>query len=452
MATTLSLNPIVNVIINLSPLSAIRNGFDLGLIIGPSNVIPSTERIRIYTETDSMLTDGFTLTSPEYLAAQLMFASPLPPTRVAIGRQDTSNGALRTIALNAAGTGYKVNDVLTVVQAGASGGTLRVDSIGTNGTVTGVSIVTPGIGYTSGSGKATTVLPAGGTGCTIDVSAVGEDALMSVVACRLANTDWYAVMHTSQLKADILAIAQYVETCTPHTAHFYTTSDVEVLNNTAGNVFDVLKGLLYRRSIGMYSTTTANAIASIMGYAMGANNGTNNSAYTLAYKTMPGVVVESLTNTQVTNIKAYNGNLYLLRGGQYSVFEQGHVANGTSFDELINLDKLANDIQLAVMDALYQAPKIPQTEDGMTQLISAISGPCRTAVNIGFIAPGIWNGASILNLSKGDPLAEGFLIQADSINSQTQADRDARKAPYIYVAVKLAGAIEFVVIRVDVNR
>jgi hypothetical protein len=193
-------------------------------------------------------------------------------------------------------------------------------------------------------------------------------------------------------------------------------------------------------------------VASIQGYAMGANNGTRNSAYTLAYKQMPGVTVSNLTNTQVINIKAKNGNVYISRGGQYEVFEQGHMSNGTSFDELINLDKLANDIQLAVMDALYQAPKIPQTDAGVTQLINAISEPCRQAVNIGFIAPGLWKGQSILNLSTGDVLQEGFLIQSETINSQTQADRDARKAPYIYVAVKLAGAIEFVVIRVDVNR
>jgi hypothetical protein len=372
LATTLSLNPIVNVIINLSPLSAIRNGFDLGLIIGSATVIPKSERIRIYTDTNSMLEDGFKDNDPEYKAAQLYFSSPGQPTRLAVGRQD-----------------------LTAVPA--------------------------------------------------------ETALDAVTACRLANSDWYAVMVCNKVKADILAIAGYIETATPHSAFFYTTADADVLSNTAGNVFGTMKGLLYKRSIGMYSTTV-NAIASIMGYAMGANNGTRNSAYTLAYKTMPGVVTENLTNTQVTNIKANNGNLYLSRGGQYNVFEQGHVANGTSFDELINLDKLANDIQLSVMDALYQAPKIPQIEAGVTQLINAISEPCRQAVNVGFIAPGLWKGQSILNLKNGDVLQEGFLIQAESINSQTQADRDARKAPYIYVAIKLAGAIEFVVIRVDVNR
>ena len=452
MATTLSLNPIVNVIINLDPLSAVRNGFDLGLIVGPSNVIPSSERVRIYTDTDSMLDDGFTSAMPEYKSAQLFFNATSEPTRLAIGRQDTLNGAMNVVTIGAGGTGYAVNDVLTVVQVDGSLGTLLVTSVGTLGAVTGVELSTAGTGYSVATGLATTVLPAGGTGCTINISTVGESFASAVTACRHANSDWYTVMVTSQVKAELIAVSDYIESCTPPSAHFYTTADADVLANADNNIFDMLKKKLYKRSIGMYSTTTPNAIASIQGYAMGQMNGTNNSMYTLAYKNMPGVTTEGLTNTQVINIKAKNGNVYINRGGQYNVFEQGHVSDGTSFDELIGLDKLANDIQLSVMDALYQAPKIPQTEDGVTQLINAINEPCREAVRIGFIAGGLWKGKSILNLKTGDTLENGFLVQAESVASQTQADRDARKAPYIYVAVKLAGAIEFVVIRVDVNR
>lgn len=449
--TTLSLNPIVNVIINLSPLTAIRNGFDLGLIVGPSAVIPSSDRIRIYTDTDSMLEDGFTSAMPEYKMSQLYFSQNPKPTRVAIGRQDLLNGALNTITVGAGGAGYKVGDMLTVVQTANTTGTAIVTEIGVLGAVTKIELSSAGTGYTVANTLATTVLPTGGTGCTINVTAVGESPLSAVIACRLANSDWYAVATTSQNKADILAVAKYIESCTPHSAQFATTADTDVLNNVAGNVLESLKALLYGRTLCMYSTAT-NTVASIMGYAMGANNGTRNSAYTLAYKTMPGVVTENLTNTQVINIKASNGNVYISRGGQYNVFEQGHMSNGTSFDELIGLDKLANDIQLSIMDVLYQSPKVPQTEDGVTRLISAINEPCRQAVMVGFIAPGVWKGQPILNLSTGDVLSEGYLVQSESIASQTQADRDARKAPYIYVAVKLAGAIEFVVIRVDVNR
>ena len=90
MATTksLSLTPIVDVQITLGAVSAPRNSFNLGLIIGSSTkteplnetVIPTAERIRIYTDLDDMLSDGYTTDSPEYKAAVLMkSATPLAP-------------------------------------------------------------------------------------------------------------------------------------------------------------------------------------------------------------------------------------------------------------------------------------------------------------------------------------------------------------------------------------
>ena len=42
--------------------------------------------------------------------------------------------------------------------------------------------------------------------------------------------------------------------------------------------------------------------------------------------------------------------------------------------------------------------------------------------------------------------------RSEAIDDQSQADRDARKSPPIYICVKLAGSIEFVTIEVYVNR
>jgi hypothetical protein len=71
---------------------------------------------------------------------------------------------------------------------------------------------------------------------------------------------------------------------------------------------------------------------------------------------------------------------------------------------------------------------------------------------IGFIAPGKWNGPSIYTepdyapLQTGDMLEKGYMIMSEPIDFQSQADRDARIAPPIYVAIKLAGAIHTVMV------
>lgn len=378
---SLSLTPVVDVIINLGYKSAARKGFNLGLIIGDSvlgettdPVIPSAERVRVYTNTDDMLTDGYTANSPEYKAAILYFsAKPIAPRRLAIGCKLTA-----------------------------------------------------------------------------------ETVLEAVQACRTANSEWYLCTVCEAEAADIKLIAAYVETAQPTTAYFYTIDDSDVLSaaGSATDIFIFMKGKKYRRTLGQYcsQTDTPDAVAAILGYAMGNNTGLANSAYTLAYKTETGVTVEKLTNTQVEYIKGNNGNVYINRGEYYDMFEQGFMADGTSFDELLNLDMLANSIQLNVMDLLYNVPKIPQTEPGVTQIINVINKACIKSVNMGFIAAGQWNGSPCLTLKTGDYLPQGYVILSEAVNDQDQADRDARKAPPIYVCVKLAGAIEFVTIQVNVNR
>jgi hypothetical protein len=189
-----------------------------------------------------------------------------------------------------------------------------------------------------------------------------------------------------------------------------------------------------------------------MGYAMGQNTGLAKSAYTLKFKREIGVDTEDLTTNAINLITGNNGNLYLSYGNYYNIFLQGVMSDGTFFDEKINLDMLVSDIQLGVMDLLYGVPKVPQTDPGVTQIIHAVNEACELSVNRGFLAPGLWTGSDILNLKYGDVLPKGYLVQAPAVATQSRADREARKSPPIYVAIKEAGAIHSVLIGVYVNR
>jgi len=82
--------------------------------------------------------------------------------------------AITGVAINAAGTNYHVNDVLTVTQTGASNGTVTVTSINSGtGAITGLVVTQGGALYRTGTNLATTVAPAGGTGATVDITSVG---------------------------------------------------------------------------------------------------------------------------------------------------------------------------------------------------------------------------------------------------------------------------------------
>ena len=453
---TLDLKYNVDVIVNVAPRAAYRRLFNCMLIVGTSTIIPASERIRKYYSTDEMLADGWSISNPEYVAAQLAFSSPKPPSIISIGRQDQTSGSIASITLGSGGTGYSANDVLTIVQSGGANGTAKVLTVNGSGVILTLELLAAGTGYAVASGLATTVAPSGGSAATINVTSINETSLAAVQACRAADSDWYAcqVCGIKNSYSDIEAIAAYIQTATPSSVFGFNTDQNTVPTNSTADILSVLKALKYRRTIMQYCSYAAqpNAIASILGFALGANTGLANSAYTLDFKSEPGLIVEPISTTQFNYITGKNGNVYVNRGNYYDWFQNGTMADGSWFDEVINLDKLANDIQLNVADLLNQTPKVPQTEAGMNQIKTVIAVACDQAVTIGFIAPGRWTGPQILNLDYGDTLPRGYLIQSAPIATQAQADRDARKAPPIYVAVKLAGAIQQVTIEVDVNR
>ena len=446
----LSLNNAVDVIVYVSPLAAPRRAFDTGLIVGPSTIIPIADRLRLYNDMDAVISDGFASDSVEYVAAQLYFSQKPRPTKLMIGRR-FKNG-IQTFSVAAGGTGYAIGDFLKPAGAG-TGASFRVTAIGVNGAVTTVALIEGGGDYATDVGLSTTVTPAGGTGCTISILTVeDETAVEAVTGCRLKNNEWYGVSYLGATEQDIKDLAAYVETATPTTTLFATVASAAIKHGIADNVADYLKGKKYSRTHLLFSTTSPHAVVGIMGYAMRNNTGLANSCYTLKFKQIVGVTVDDVSATEAMNIEGYNCNVYLNRGYYYDMYEQGVMSNGQFFDEVLNLDMLTNRIQLNIMDKLYQAPKVPQTEAGVTQLVDACNSACNRSVIQGFLAPGKWTGQPLMNLNTGDFLPLGYLVQSEAINDQDQADREARKAPPIYVAIKEAGAIHSVTIGVYVNR
>lgn len=385
----LTLAPIIKIHASLAARAATRKGFDTALILGTSEVIPQSERVRVYYTADDLISDGFKDDSAEYKAAKLYFSATETPTKLYVGTKYSTD-----------------TDLLTAARA-----------------------------------------------------------------CRSANSEWYVLIPLGASEADVLTLADWAESAQPVTILAYTTGEsvnLSLHENASGTdadkdtegIFRKLKAKGYRRSFGQYCNQpdTPDAVAATMGYAMGANDGTINSAYTLAYKHLPGVTPDDLTENQVAYVAGTeestgnNGNVYVNRNDYYNVLQQGRMADGTPFDEIIYLDMLMDRITLNVMDLLYKARKIPDTDPGVTQIMNVVNNACDQFVNIGYIAPGVWKDGDILNLKYGDTLAKGYLVQAESVNNQSQADRENRLSPPIYVSIKLAGAIEYITIPIKVNR
>ena len=232
-----------------------------------------------------------------------------------------------------------------------------------------------------------------------------------------------------------------------------TIQDTSVLSSlVTSDLASQLQSFGYNQSCTQYSSSNPYAIASFFGRAFSVDFTGQNTTITLMFKQEPGLAPEVLSESEAAVLISKNCNVFVEYENDTMILQKGVMASGQFFDTIQGTDWLQNAIQTAVYNVLYTSPKVPQTDAGMNQITNAIGQACSQGVNNGLIAAGTWNGPSFGTLSTGQFLKAGFYIYATPLALQSQADRAARKAPPIQVAVKLAGAIQSVDILVDVNQ
>ena len=283
-----------------------------------------------------------------------------------------------------------------------------------------------------------------------------ETLLQAVNAC-LQYTNWYglAIADSADLvEADVISVAAAIEASSLSRILAVTTADVNVLvSGNTDNIGYKLKAADYSRTFWQYSSSSKYAAISAFGRAFTVNFTGNNTTITLKFKTEPGVTHETLTTAQASAIDAINGNVYVYYANDTAIIQQGVMANGDFFDERHGLDWLQNYVQTNLYNLLYTSTtKIPQTDAGVTRLMTNVEASLDQAVNNGLVAPGVWNGGPIGQIESGDTLTKGYYVYADAVANQAQSDREARKSPVIQAAIKLAGAIHYADVQINVVR
>ncbi|CUJ17264.1 MULTISPECIES: DUF3383 domain-containing protein [Achromobacter] len=491
MANGLPVSRLINVTINMSPLAAQGASLNTALLLGASAVIDTGERMRSYGGIDAVAAD-FGTAAPEYRAALLYFQQTPQPSQLYIGRwaKGATSATLRGAVLSAA---EKQMSAWTAVTAGAF--TLSVD--GTAKTVNGLdfsgatnlngvaSIISTALAsasvtwngsqfvVTSNTSGATSTLgyaTAAGTGTDIS-SMLGLTAgqASTPVAGIVAETPVDAVslfldrfankfLGVAFADADItdaqhLAVAGLIEADQRH-LYGVSTQAPQVLDPTNHeDISSQLKALKYKYSIVQFSSASPYAVASLLGRMLTVNFNANNTTITLMYKQEPGIVAETLTSSQADTLAAKNCNVFVNYDNDTAIIQYGVTPSGIFIDSVYNAIWFRNRVQTDVYNLLYTSPtKVPQTDAGNQLIASVIEAACEAAVNNGYLAPGVWNSAGFGALKQGDTLAKGYYVYAPAIATQSQADREARKAVPFQVAAKEAGAIHTVDVLVTVNR
>jgi hypothetical protein len=102
----------------------------------------------------------------------------LKPSGAEASWASTLLGAVGSVTVNFGGTGYAVDDILTVVQVGASGCRVKVTSVN-SGVVTGLQVIDSGITYEPATGLSTT--GGSGSGCLVNIFSLASATILKYV-------------------------------------------------------------------------------------------------------------------------------------------------------------------------------------------------------------------------------------------------------------------------------
>ncbi len=490
----LNIGRLVRVSVNLSPLAAARRGFGVLLIAGDSDVVDVGERVRTYSDLDSVATD-FGTSAPEYDAAALYFGQSPRPATLMVGRwaRTATKGLLKCGILNAsesalsAWTAIEDGSFRLSVDGGALANVTGLDfSAATNmngvasiiaAAVTGASCTWDGsrfriISDTTGASSAVSALTTATASVGTDISALlkgtagtltalvdgiaSETAVEAATALADASGAWYGLLFAAGTMPDddaLVDVAAFIEGADPVRILAITDTDTDVLDaEVTDDLASRVSTLGYDRTLVQYSANPY-AAASLCGRAFSVNFEANQSVITLMFKTEPGVAPENLTETQAQTLKAKRCNVFVQYDNDTAIIQYGVMSGESYIDERHALDWFRNALQIALWNLLYTAKrKVPQTDAGQEMIRTVAAGVCAEAVANGLVAPGQWNADGFGQLDRGDYLREGFYIYSPPMSSQDQATREQRIAPPIQIALKLAGAVHEIDAIVDVNR
>jgi hypothetical protein len=272
---------------------------------------------------------------------------------------------------------------------------------------------------------------------------------------RVDGRGWYAATFcaaTMPADPDYIACAGYIEAASDKHLFGITSAEATILDpvNT-GDLASQISLADYMRTTLQYSLVPY-AICSFFGRALTTNFNGSNTTLTMKFKQEPGITPEVLSATQASTLANKRANVYVQYNNGTAITQEGTMSGRAYFDEMHGLDWLSNRVQTDIWNVLYQAPKIPQTDPGVHVLVATCDGGLSQGVQNGLIAPGIWNAPGFGELHQGDLLSNGWYTFANPVATQDQADREARIAPLIQIAVKLAGAIHFADVVINVNR
>lgn len=429
------LNDIAEVVITRETARITRQGFGTSVIVGEHFRL--AERIKTYTDPADMLTDGFATTDNLYKAAVKLMGQALSPETFKIGRKHTTVNELQSItfdALSTAGTWTLTLGSETTAAIAYNAITSAIESAiealtaVTSVTVTGTLDASLTITIEFDGADASTAFDAftidisgltGPTTATVSTTQHGATAdadwTAALNAIRAVDDDWYFLIADTRADADIEEIGDWIEPLSTTKLYFFASDAADIPLAPTTDVISVLGAKSYERSIGFYSTDQANFPEAAW---VGGQSPEDPGSITWKFKTLSGITADTLTGSEVTNLKAKNANFYEAVAGTSIITSEAVVVGGEYIDIMRGVDWLQARIGEAVFIRLINEKKIPLTDQGIAVIETELRTELNNGVDVGLIAPGTITvsvplASALLDADKAVRLLDGITFTGD---------------------------------------
>jgi hypothetical protein len=431
------LSDIVTATVTTSAKGVSQAGFGVPLIAAYHTNY--TDRVRQYATLASMVTDGFTAYTPAYRAAAKIFGQTPRPDYLKVGRRALPPTQVVQLApqSNTVGTVYEVTvtdpagnatDVSHTVTAGETIADIcaalqtDLDAI-TNSTCTDESTYVECTADNAGELFYFDDLndDLWLTDVTTDPG-IAED----LAAIQLADPEWYALCLDSNSEAEIKAAQAYIETLEKIAAYHTCDAGVRDASTDDDVASDLQDGSYVRYALVSSKHHSGYAGAALLGRMLPQNPG----RATWIHKTLTGVTVDSLNDTQCSTIMGKAAFIYVTVAG-LNMTLQTTPTDGMWLDIVRGRDWLVARMRERIVSLLANATKVPYTDVGVDMVINQIRAQLRQAQDpaYGLIA-----------------LTPEFVITAPKVADVSTANKAARLLPDVNFEATLQGAIHKVTI------
>ncbi len=345
----------------------------------------------------AMVTDGFSISGGAYTKAQAIVAQNPRTDKFKVYRRAVPNTHSMTLTFTKTTAGY-VNSFELAAGAGTFGFTAISYTNGGAETVTTIATAiellteaVAGIASTSALGVITLTTDTAGVrmyvkNCKRDITVKDTSAdagiATDLAAAAVEDSDFFGFVIDGTGAAEITAAATWAES----NARIFLglSTDSDVVGSGSGDIASVIKAAGRHFASVVFSRDVAGAAdASLMARQFSRDPGTS----TWFGKALPGVTVDNLTATELSNARGKNAVTYNKVKG-VSITYDGKASSGRFLDITHGSEWLKARIAEQVFTIIANTEKVDFTDRGIGLIEAAVRAQMSEAESKGFIAAG----------------------------------------------------------------